>query len=333
MKHNKLTETERKLICKWKALGWSNISVAEKLGRDTSTIGRELKRNKFKGKVYEPLHAQSLAQKRKAKAWNAKKHLKNRKLFAYIISHLREGWSPEQIAGRLKFVEHPNDPSWHICHETIYAFIYSGKWTHHKDEPLFEYLRRKQKRRQKKGGRSAQKVRIPDRVSIHQRPEEVAARVVPGHWEGDTVVGRNHKTGLHTEYERVTSLTRIIKLNAINSEETIKAQFIIFKPLPKQLRRSTTLDNGLEMAKHKRLSELDIQTYFADPYSSWQRGGNENTNLWVRYYFPKKTDFTPISPEEIKEVEKELNTRPRKRLKYLKPIEAWNILLKDCDRS
>jgi len=113
------------------------------------------------------------------------------KLRKYIVRKLKKFWSPEQIAGRLKFVEHPNDPSWHICHETIYEYIYSGKWINQKTEPLCEYLRRKQKKRYKKGGRSVQRAsKIPDRVSIHDRPKEVDERVVPGHWEGDSIVGR-----------------------------------------------------------------------------------------------------------------------------------------------
>jgi IS30 family transposase len=321
------------LISSWKGLGWSNKEIAKKLSRDVSTIGRELKRNKFKGVVYEPLHAQYLADNRKLRAWGAKEHLKNKKVFRYVIDHLRMGWSPEQISGRLKYVDHSNDPSWHICHETIYQYIHSGKWKHHKDEPLFEYLRRKQKKRYKKGGRSVHSLKIPDRVSIHDRPKEVEERHVPGHWEGDSIVGKAHKSGLHTEYERVTSVTRIEKIEAIDGNETSRAQLQIFSPLPPKLRKSTTLDNGFEQFQHTRLRLIGMQTYFADPYCSQQRGGNENANLWVRYYFPKKTDFRDVSKEEIQDVEWELNNRPRKRLQYLKPIEIWRTYLRGCDRK
>ncbi len=192
-----MTETERKLIARWKSEGMSNIAIAGKLGRDKATIGRELTRNRFKHGVYEPLHAQALAEKRKQSAWNAKEPLKNKKVFAYVIDYLREGWSPKQIAGRLREVEHKDDSSWHICHETIYEYIYSGKWINQKEEPLFEYLRRKQKKRYKKGGRSVHSLKIPDRVSIHDRPKEVDDRIIPGHWEGDSIVGKGHKNGLH----------------------------------------------------------------------------------------------------------------------------------------
>ena len=286
IKHSKLTLSERKLLAKWKLDGLSNKACARLLGRPASTIGRELKRNKFKTNVYEPLHAHALFEKKKKNAWGAKVPLKNKKVFRFVIRYLREGWSPEQIAGRLKYL-HPNDESWYICHETIYTYIYSGKWINQEKEPLFEYLRRKQKKRFKLGGRSVQSLKIPDRVSIHERPKEIEERKVPGHWEGDSIVGKGHKNGLHTEYERVTSMIKIEKIERINGTETIKAQLAIFSPLPEPLRKSTTLDNGPEQHKHTKLKTIGMQTFFADPYSSFQRGGNENSNLWIRYYFPK----------------------------------------------
>ncbi len=231
-----------------------------------------------------------------------------------MIEHLKEGWSPEQIAGRLKFVDHPDDFSWHICMETIYQFIYKKKTDQTRagikqqsilnkkllgkekniitvtdnERPLWEYLRRKQVRRRKRSGRKSQRVRIPDRISIHDRPKVVAKRKQFGHWEGDSIVGKGHASGLHTEYERVASLTRFERLKRINADCAAKAAKSIFEPLPAHAKRSTTLDNGSEHTKHK---EFGIQAYFADPYSSWQRGGNENCNLWIRYYFPKGTDF------------------------------------------
>ena len=230
---------------------------------------------------------------------------------------LRDGWSPEQISGRLK-VEYPKDPSWQICHETIYRFIYSVKQN---DKMYWEYLRRKQKIRRKRSGRKVQRVRIPDRVSIHQRPKRIEKRKQIGHREGDSIVGCGHASGLHTEYERVTSTTKIEKLKRISAEETVKAMKRVFDPLPNKLKRSTTLDNGSEMVRH---GEVGIDAYFADPYSAYQRGGNENANMWVRYYFPKGTDFSKVPDEEIKAVGWQLNNRPRKRLGFKKPAEVWN---------
>lgn len=355
MKHKKLTQTERELLSQWKKEGLSNKKCARRLSRHVSTIGRELKRNKTRvavGKndwnvIYEPSHAQFVAMERKQHAWGAKQPLKNKNIYQYVLKHLGMGWSPEQISGRLREVDHVGQKEWQICHETIYAFIYKEKTdqtrrgqtlemdgrkrkkklavtvTDH-TRPLSEYLRRKQKRRRKKGGRKSQRVRIPDRVSIHVRPKLVDKRKQFGHWEGDSLVGKHHASGLHTEYERVASFIRFEKLNRITAQEVVVAAKKIFAPLPETARRSTTLDNGSEHADHK---EFGLQAYFADPYASWQRGGNENANLWIRYYFPKGTDFSTITDEELRDVEWELNNRPRKRLNFKTPQEVFDFYL------
>lgn len=315
--YRNLTKPERILIAQWINNGKSNKWIARELGRSVSTVGREIKRNSV-GFLYEPLHAHGKALRRRQKAWGAKHPLKNGKVFSYVIDQLRDGWSPEQIAGRLKKQDHPNDTSWHICHETIYNFIYSVKQG---DKAYWEYLRRKQKRRRARNGRKSQRTGIPDRVSIHKRPDEVNERKITGHWEGDSIVGKGHTSGLHTEYERVTSITRFERLKRVTADETLMAMKKIFDPMLKEMKRSTTLDNGSEMTKH---NQVGINTYFADPYSSWQRGGNENANLWIRYYFPKGTDFSKVSDQELKDVEWELNNRPRKRLGFKKPSEVWN---------
>lgn len=158
----------------------------------------------------------------------------------------------------------------------------------------------------------------------------VSERIGAGHWEGDSLEGKAHLSGLHTEYERVFSLTRISRIKRIAADETIKAQFKIFGSLPGWLRRSITLDNGKENVKHVLLRKiLGMNTYFADPYAAYQRGGNENANLWVRYYFPKGTDFGKVSEEEIRDVEWELNNRPRKRLGFKTPMEV----LRECAKG
>lgn len=341
----------------WLQEGVAKKEIARRLGRDIKTIRRELQRNKTSievGKeweiIYEPLHAQAVAEGRKQHAWLAKQPLKNKKIYGYVLDHLKQGWSPEQIAGRLKFEEYPKDRSWHISHETIYQFIYKDKTDMTKrglqqqsildkrkqhtgkkpvtvtdfTQPFWEYLRRKQKRRRKKNGRKVQRVRIPDRVSIHQRPKVVERRKQFGHWEGDSIVGLGHTSGLHTEYERVSSFIRFEKMKRITAEEAVRAVKKIFPPLPEKARRSTTLDNGKEHVRHK---EFGLPAYFADPYSSYQRGGNENSNLWIRYYFQKRTDFSTISDEELKDVEWELNNRPRKRLKFKTPQEVFDFHL------
>lgn len=348
-------------MSEWKKEEISNEECARRLGRNKSTIGRELTRNSIKVRVgkydeiiYEPQHAQHVADSRKQNAWSAKQPLKNKDIYGYVLDHLRQSWSPEQIAGRLRYVEYPDDSHWRICHETIYQFVYKLKSdltrqglvaqtildrrkvvgtkniicvTDH-EKPLWEYLRRKQKRRSKQHGRKSQRVRIPDRVSIHERPLVVDQRLEPGHWEGDSLVGSGRKSGLHTEYERVTSLTRFEKMCALTSKEAIAAAKMIFSKLPDSLRQTTTWDNGSEHVGHTKLTkDVDTKVYFADPYSAYQRGGNENANLWIRYYLPKGTDFREVSNEELKDIEWELNNRPRKRLQYKTPQEVFNLYL------
>ena len=362
MKHTKITNTERELLNQWLKAGVSKKECAKRLGRHIRTIQRELIRNKIRVAVgdndwqmiYEPVHAQHVAEERKQNAWLAKEPLKDKKIYSYVLEKLTDSWSPEQISGRLREVDHPGDLSWHICHETIYAFIYKKKTDETKlgikqrsildkslagkekgivtvtdhQKQLYEYLRRKQKRRRKLGGRKVQRVRIPDRVSIHDRPKIVAKRKQFGHWEGDSIVGDKHASGLHTEYERVSSLTRVEKVERLTADEAVKASKKIFGPLPEKARRSTTLDNGTENTNHTKVKEAcGIQAYFADPYSSYQRGGNENANLWIRYYFPKGTDFSKITKEEIQDVEWEINNRPRKRLNFKTPQEVFSEYL------
>lgn len=321
--HTKICQKERELLQSWKEKGLSNKECARRLGRHPSSIGRELKRNSVRG-VYLAASAQLRADKRKERAWGVKHPLKNKKVFRYVISRLMRGWSPEQIAGRLTDVLHPDDESWHISHECIYAFIYHPSQKH---RAWWEYLRRKHKRRRKKR-RKTHRERIPDRVSIHKRPKEVEDREEVGHWEGDTVVGKAKTNGVHTEYERVSSYIRVEHMSDLTAESSARAQVKIFRGLPEMVRRTTTLDNGPEHVLHKRVEkETGVKSYFADPYSAYQRGGNENANLWIRYYFPKGTDFSKISEEELADVEWELNNRPRKRLGFYTPYEVLSKLL------
>lgn len=318
--------------------GLSMRQCAKRLGRSHSTLSRELYRNRFHDRlsgeyIYEPLNAQSQAESRKEKAWKAKKPLKNKRVFKYVTERLSWGWSPEVISGRLREIDHKGEKDRQICMETIYQWIYKKEQVNC-SHPWYEYLRRKQKRRKKKTGRRAHRVRIPDRVSIHNRPKVIAKRIEFGHWEGDTIVGRGRNHGLHTAYERVSSLIRFEKMPDLTALSSLIAQEKIYHNFPPKARRSTTLDNGHEHVMHKSLKEyLGIQTYFADPYSSWQRGGNENANLWIRYYFPKGTNFNTIPDEELRDVEYDLNSRPRKRLGYKTPLEVFNYHLTRCNRS
>ncbi|MBI3495077.1 IS30 family transposase [Candidatus Berkelbacteria bacterium] len=327
--HTKLTGRDRELIAAWITEGLSNKAMARRLGRDPTTIGRERSRNQAGYGWYEPLHAERRAKERAHRTYTAKHPLKDEKRYAYVLEKLRCGWSPEQIAGRLKR-KHPYDPTWWICHETIYQFYYHPDWYH---LGWWQYLRRGQTKRRKRKGRKVHRIRIPDRVSIHERPTVINQRTEFGHWEGDSVEGKGHRSGIHVTYERVTSLICIEPLTAITAAATLAAQLRVYQGLPKAARRSVTLDNGREQVRHTGLRVLGMATYFTDPYRAWQKGGVENANLWIRYYFPKGTDFATIAPMDLRAVEEELNGRPRKRLQFQTPQEVFTEYLRGCDRK
>jgi IS30 family transposase len=250
------------------------------------------------------------------------RHPENDWLYAYVHARLRDGWSPGQISGRLKR-DYPGEKTRHINHETIYRYIYAEE---NQDERLWEYLPRKQNRRRKQTGRNVHRSRIPNRVSIHERPVTVEERTEFGHFEGDSIEGRRvHKDGIHTEVERVSRKLFARKVDRIASRETTDAQLAIFESVPAPARRSTTLDNGKEHCPATELSQqLGIAVYFADPCSSWQRGSNEYHNGLLRRYLPKRTDFTALTQDELDDIVEEINNRPRKCLDYATPNEVFS---------
>lgn len=310
----KLKPAERDELARLFSGGCSIRSTAKSLNRSPSTISRELRRNGFKG-YYVSIHAQALTSERKSQA-GTRPPLKNKSIYKYVLKKLRLGWSPEQIAGRLR-LKHPGDRYWHLHCETIYRFIYASD---NQSRNLWEYLPRKQKRRRKKYGRKSQRVRIPDRISIHQRPEEIETRKVFGHWEGDSIEGKAHQGGIHTQVERKTRFLKARLVKNLGGNQAIKAQTKIFASLPESARKSTTVDNGKEFTGHK---QFILPVFFCDPYASWQKATNENTNGLIRRYLPKKTDFRKISQEELDDIVWEINHRPRKCLGFRTPQEEF----------
>lgn len=326
-KYTRLSPQERDLLALWNAECLSIRECARRLRRNHSSLSRELKRNRWKEKHYVAIHAQGNADRRESEKAHGKQKLKNPDVFDYVTDKLRGGWSPDQIAGKLR-VTHPKDRYWWITAETIYRWIYQEEQMQ-ADQPWYEYLRRKQKKRKKYKGRKVHRSHIPDRISIHTRPQVINKRKEFGHWEGDTVEGKRHKDGVHTEVERMSRKIVGKKVDRITSEVTIMVQKQLFADIPEAARKSTTLDNGKETHLHFQLrTDLDMDTYHADPYSSWQRGTNEHGNWHLRYYFPKGTDFNEVSEEELQDAIEEINNRPRKILGYLSANEMYYKLLK-----
>lgn len=326
MKRTKLTPEDRDELARLHARGCGVREIARQLDRAPSTISSEIKLglwhdNNVHKTVYVAIHAQTLRNKR-AIGSHQPVRLKYKPLEQYVRLNIQGGKSPEQIHGRV-LLDYPDDRRMRISPETIYAFIYAEEQA---NEKLWEYLPRKQHKRRKQHGRSVHKSRIPDRVSINQRPESANNRSEFGHWEGDSIEGkRSIGDGIHTEVERVSRKLLARKVSRIASYETAQAQLQMFSKLPTMARRSTTLDNGRENHQHGQLkSSLNMQAYFADPYSSWQRGTNENTNGLIRRYVPKQTDFTTLSQEDLDDIVEEINNRPRKVLGYKTANEVYS---------
>lgn len=314
--HAQLTAEERDQIALWKSRDIPLREIARRLGREVSTISREISRNGHTEAGYVAIHAQRQAAERKSTA--GQRHpLKDPETYAYVHDKLRAGWSPEQIAGRLR--KNRGEPV--IAHETIYAFIYEAG---NREKKLWEYLPRGREKRRKQTGRSVHRCRIPLRASIHARPEAINTRTEFGHWEGDTVVGKGRKDGLHTEVERMSRFLMAAKVPRIAAAETIRTQRRLFAAVPNEGRKSTTLDNGREHVKHMTLHLLGMSTYFADPYSSWQRGTNEFHNGLLRRYFPKGTDLLVVPDDELQDIVAEINARPRKCLCWKTPTEVYS---------
>lgn len=322
--HTKLTSEERDKLAIWKAQGASNRECGRKLSRHPSTIGRELRRNSLKDE-YVSIHAEQNFLDRQQNSAHNKHPLKNKDVYEYALKYLRKGWSPEQIAGRME-KEHPNDDHWRIVHETIYQWIYQPEQVK-RDDPWYEYLRRRQKKRKKQRGRTVHRSHIPDRISIHSRSLAANERKEFGHWKGDTVEGKGRMDGIHTEVERMSRLLMGEKITSITSRATIIKQKAMFAKLPERARKSDTLDNGKENHLHYELRELGMETFFADPYSSWQRGTNEHGNWHLRYYIPKGTYLSQVSDEELHDIIEEINNRPRKILGYQTARERFDELL------
>lgn len=311
-----IKSTERDLLALWRAQNISIREMARRLRRDPSVICREFQRNNSSGD-YIAIAAEAKAKKRKLEA-GLRPPLKNDALYAKVLRRLSWGWTPEVIAGRLK---KKNGGVAVICHETIYRFIYDPQNKHLK---LWQELPRGFAKRRKWYGRRTRKDKIPNRVSIHDRPEEIEDRLAFGHWEGDSVIGKGHKQAIHTEVERLSRYLQARVLPEFDSLATVKAQQEIFSAFPKHARQTDTLDNGLEFVRHQELtSNLGVKVYFADPYCSCQRGTNENTNGLLRRYLPKGTSFKDLTQEDLDDIVWEINNRPKKCLNWATPQEIF----------
>jgi len=302
--------------------------IAERIGRDKSTVCREVNRNGGR-ESYKPVpaHDRAFQQARRPKPT---KLGTNPKLCRRVVTELEKLWSPEEIAGRLR-TEFADDESMRVSHETIYKSIYvQGRGSLRKE--LAGCLRTGRTRRRPRG-RTERRGKIPGMIMISERPAEVADRAVPGHWEGDLIIGANGESQIGTLVERATRYVMLLHLPESRTAEAVRdAMTETIQTLPDHLWKSITWDQGAEMAQHHQFSiDTGVDIYFCDPHSPWQRGSNENTNGLLRQYFPKGTDLSVHGPDKLLEVAQSLNDRPRETLGWKKPAEVLAELITGQD--
>ena len=325
-KYTRLSFQDREEISRGIWASESFADIAKRINRPTSTVSREIWSNNRYKWCYRAEKAQKRTEELRKQGRRSKKINSNEKLKNYVYNKLRTEWSPEEIAKRLE-MDYPDNRSMRISHESIYQHIYCLPKGELKKE-LIRGLRQERKLRLSRKNAHYRKQRIRDVVSISERPKEVKDRIVPGHWEGDLMMGKEHASALGTLVERTTKLTLLVPLKEKNAFAVRKAFAKSFKQIPKQFKKTLTYDRGLEMSEHKLFTEeTKIQVYFADPSSPWQRGTNENTNGLIRQYFPKGTDFKKVSIKAIKKAERRLNSRPRKTLGFYTPSEHFYELI------
>jgi IS30 family transposase len=319
-KAHSLTLTEREEISRGLSCNESLQSIATRLKRAVSTISREVARNGGSTR-YRAATADECAWSR-ARRPKVCKLAVERRLKECVAFKLSQNWSPEQISGWLK-KRYPNDERMRISHETIYRSLFIQARGVLKKE-LQAHLRTRRKMRRAKNSTTKGQVRghIIDAVSISERPAEVEDRAVPGHWEGDLISGSKN-SHIATLVERQSRFTMLVKVDGKDTETVVAALKKRITKLPSELRQSLTWDRGSEMAQHKDFSvATDVQVYFCDPQSPWQRGTNENTNGLLRQYFPKGTELSTYSQAELNRVARQLNERPRKTLGFRTPADT-----------
>jgi len=321
MSYTHLTRKERYFIYHMRMAGWSPAKIARTIGRHRGTIRRELERNASRWGPYLDDHAQRQAEERR-RAAGRRACTDDADLMAHVESKLQAKWSPQQIAGRLKRAPPKALQGKTISHTTIYRWIWSCP---DRAQRLRTHLRVAWRKRRKPYGKPSKRGQIPNRVSIDDRPAVVDDRQRLGDWEGDTLVGKGRSGYVLTNVDRVSRYLLTRKLERPTARRVQEALYHAMRRLPKSKRRTQTFDNGREFAAHETLARLlGMAVYFAHPYSSWERGTNENTNGLLRQYLPRSRDLGSLTDCELASYTWQLNNRPRKCLNYRTPAEVFH---------
>jgi transposase, IS30 family len=300
-----------------RSYGW----IGKALGRSPSTISREVRKNGLRDGYDAGLSSSNACLRRRQ---GLRKLAEGTALRDKVIGELRLGWSPQQISGRLTDM----DPeTGRVSHETIYRMLYVLPRGQLRKE-LIGFLRRGQKERLPRTRGKDRRGGLVDMKSIHDRPEEVEKRLIPGHWEGDLIKGAGNATALGVLYERTSRYVILTELENCSAQAALESFSRAFGGVPPLLRKTLTYDQGKEMARHAELAKrMEIEVYFCDPHSPWQRAGCENINGLIRQYFPKGTDFSIFSQDDFDKVAASLNGRPRKTLDFKTPAEVMDIFI------
>ena len=330
MAGRRLTLEERQKIEVFWGLGFGVRNIAERIGRCPSTVSRELRRpvpSRRSRLEYRalPAHIHAFGRARRRRR---RKLVTGSPLRAEVARLLREDYSPAQIAGRLKR-EHPGDKAMQVSHETIYQALFVQGKGGLRAEVAAAVRCGRARRRRPRSRAEERRGKIPGMISISGRPAEAADRAVPGHWEGDLIIGQNGTSAVATLAERASRFCLIIALPHGKTADAVAGALAgRILTLPEALRQSLTWDQGKEMSGHAAFTvATGLPVYFADPHSPWQRGTNENTNGLIRYYLPKGTDLSRYTQDQLDAIAGKLNTRPRKTLHYRTPAETLNDLL------
>ena len=325
-RYRRLNLMEREELSRMLAAGSSLRAIGQALSRAPSTLSRELARHHTSPVTYRAVRAHQRAQRWAHRPRKPRTLAGQPRLRAAVFALLAQRWAPEQIARGLP-QRYPDEPTMRISHEAIYTYLYVLPRGTFKRE-LVRYLRRRHRFRRPRKVRLSSRP-IQDLISIDERPAEVADRTVPGHWEGDLLVGHANASALGTLVERTTRFTLLVPLKAKDAATVRQAFARELRTLPAQLRRSLTYDQGQEMREHRLFTkQTQMRVYFAHPHCPWERGTNENTNGLLRQFFPKGTRFNQVSRKEIKQVQAMLNDRPRKVINWHSPAHAFNQLLR-----
>ena len=328
--YSQLSGDERNQLQRGLNEGMSLRALARSMGRNPSTLSREYRRGSLQSS-YDAVQGGGWARSHRRRG--PCKLLPGSPLTEQVHALILERtWSPEQIAGRLR-VEHPDDSSQRVSHETIYQYIYAHPAGALKKLLVNALRKGHQKRRPRSRGKD-RRGGIRNMRSIRERPEEAQSREVPGHWEGDLIKGAFNGSAIGTLVDRSTRFVILAKVDDSSAEAVLEGFTRRLRTLPKTLRKTLTYDQGREMARHEDLEKrTHLRVYFADPHSPWQRPTNENTNGLLRQYFPKGTDLSQYSQQYLTKVAEEMNNRPRKSLGFLTPSEVMAQKIKELNNS